>query len=391
MKILYNGTIVVDESKQYEKGYLVIDNDKIVAVGSDADFLMQLDKNDHEWIDLKGNYVLPGFIDIHIHGAMGKDLIEGSQEAIDAVANNVIQDGCTSFMASLTVVSHQEMLTILDGFANVKQTEKGANFIGVHEEGPYLSKEYKALMDERYLRDPSIEELDEMIAHSHQKIKIMTVAPERKGMDQFIAYATQQGIAVMIGHTNASAEDVHVAVVNGAKGFTHLYNAMSQHLHRTPGCVTGAMIETDTYVELICDGFHVHKDVVLATYKQFGANRIIMITDAMLGKDMPDGEYTFSHLNCYKEGKFVRVKQTGRIAGSAYGMIDMVKSMLEICHCSLNEIVQMASVNPSKIAQVEKYKGTLAVGKDADLCILNKNMKVIETYVLGEIVYKNNK
>lgn len=389
MKIIYNGIFIMDGAITINNGYLIIDQGKICAIGSNLKELEKLNVNEHEWIDVQNNYVLPGFIDIHIHGAMGKDLIEGTQAAVDVVANHVIKDGCTSFMASLTVVSHEEMLAILAAYANIKASEKGANFLGVHEEGPYLSKEYKALMDEQYLRDPSIHELDEMIKHSGNRIKIMSVAPERKGMCAFIHYANKQGITIMIGHTNANARQVHDAVMSGAKGFTHLYNAMSQHLHRNPGCVTGAMMETNTYVELICDGFHVDKDVILATYRQFGPKRIVIITDAMLGKGMEDGFYIFSNLECEKKGKFVRVKSTGRIAGSAYGMIDMVKNMLSICCCSLNDIVQMACVNPSVLAQVDKDKGTLNIGKDADLCVLDKNMDVIKTIVLGEIVFNN--
>lgn len=382
-KIIHNGTLIIDGSSRIENGYVILNDGVIQEIGSGS----APEKEDTEYIDAKGNYILPGFIDIHIHGTMGKDFIEGTQEAIDAAAANVIRDGCTSFMASLTVLSHEEMLTVLDGFSKVTPFENGAHFLGVHEEGPYLSEKYNALMDLRYLRDPSIQEMKEMIEHSGNRIKIMTVAPERAGMEEFITYLKECGITVMMGHSDAKPEDVHMAVQAGAKGFTHLYNAMSQHLHRDPGCVTGAMIETDTYAELICDGFHVNKNVVIATYQIFTPKRLVLITDAMLGKGMPDGDYVFSGLSCYKEGKHVRVKETGRIAGSAFGMNDAVLFVKKTCNASMNDIVQMACVNPSVLAQVSDSKGTLTAGKDADIIILDDHINIKNVFVSGKEVY----
>lgn len=388
-KILYNGHIIIDGKTEYDKGYIIIDGEKIEKAAADDEYL-SLSRDEYEWIDVKGSYIIPGYIDIHMHGAMGKDFIEGTKDALEVVAKNIVKDGTTSFCASLTVVSQQELLSIFDGYADIDAIKDGANFLGIHSEGPYLSPEYKALMDERYLRDPSIQELDEMLEHANGKLKIMTVAPERQGMDTFIPYAVKHNVTIMMGHTNSNARDVCAAVACGATGFTHLYNAMSQHLHRNPGCVTGAMIEKNTYAEMICDGFHVDPDVVLATFRQFGAERIVMITDSMLGKGMPDGVYTFSGLQCKKTGKHVQVIETGRIAGSAYGMDDMVRSMVSICKCSMKDIVQMACVNPSIVAKVNKSKGTLYPGKDADITVLDKDLLVKRTFVLGSQVFESD-
>ncbi len=385
--VLHNATIIMDDKQTKENAFLVMQNTKIIYIGHEKEELEHFFLDADNIIDVHNDYLLPGFIDVHIHGARNRDLIEGSQEALDGVAYNVVKDGCTSFMASLTVVSHEEMLAILQRYATLQQPRKGANFLGIHEEGPYLSKEYKALMDERYLRDPCIEEYKEMQEACNHKIKIMSVAPERDGMKEFIKHVSGDNVSVMMGHTNANAQEVHEAVQAGAIGFTHLYNAMSQHMHRSPGCVSGAMIEEDTLAELICDGFHVDKDVVLATYKTFQAKRLVLITDAMLGKGAEDGFYTFSNLKCKKEGIHVRVVDTGRIAGSAFGMIDAVRFMKEVCNCTMQEIVRMACMNPAKIAQVEKDKGTLEIGKDADLCIVSKDLDVHYTFVGGQKVY----
>ena len=375
-----NCTLVVDGNTTIDNGSILIEDGKIVRVGS-GDFGCS------NCIDGQGQYVMPGMIDVHIHGAMGHDFIDGTQESIDVVSRNVLQDGCTSFFASLTVESHEKTLEILRGLGNCIQPNGGANYLGIHAEGPFLSCKYKALMIEEYLRDPNISEFDEMVIAANGKLKYMTIAPERKGSEEMIAHALNKGVYCMVGHTDSRVDDVIKAYKAGAKGFTHLYNAMSQHTHREPGTVTGAFLMDGMYAELVCDGFHVDPYVVKVTYDAFGPKRMTLITDAMLGKDMPDGPYTFSSLNCIKKGKTVQVKETGRISGSCIGMIDALKNVIKFTGCSMNDVVQMACVNPSVLAQVANSKGTLEVGKDADVVMLSKDLDVVMTIVNGNIVY----
>ena len=173
----------------------------------------------------------------------------------------------------------------------------------------------------------------------------MTVAPELEGMDKFIPYAISKGVKIMIGHTSASYEETKKALDLKATGFTHLYNAMSQHQHREPGVVTCALSEKNKFSELIVDGFHVHPAVVKATYNCLSADNIILITDASLTKGMPDGDYIFSNLSCRKIGNTVRVIETGRIAGSSITMLDAIKNMKKYCNCSLNKLAIMSSTN----------------------------------------------
>ncbi len=376
-----NATLVLDGQQTIENGSILVEDGKIVKVGTE-EFVCDT------VIDAKGQYVLPGMIDVHIHGAMGHDFIDGSQESIDVVSRNVIQDGCTSFFASLTVESHEKTLEILRGLGHCTQPSGGANYLGIHAEGPFLATKYKALMIEEYLRDPSISEFDEMVEAANGKLKYMTIAPERNGSSEMIAHALDKGVYCMVGHTDSRVKDVMNAFEAGAKGFTHLYNAMSQHTHREPGTVTGAFLMKDMYAELVCDGFHVDPHVVKVTYDVFGPKRMTLITDAMLGKDMPDGPYTFSSLNCIKKGKTVQVKETGRISGSCIGMNDALKNIIKFTGCTLNDVVQMACVNPSVLAQVADSKGTLAVGKDADMIILSKDLDVTTTIVNGEVVFE---
>ena len=362
--LIHHAHVIADGFREIPDGAVLVENGKIKRILTELQAQTILDEAD-EIVDAEGAYCTPGMIDIHIHGAAGADLIDGRHESVETVSRNLAQDGCTGFMASLTVISHQRMLEVLKGLSTATLMP-GAQLLGIHSEGPYLSKQYKALMNETYLRDPSVEELHEMLEASSGKLKIMTVAPELKGMEEFIQEAVENKITVMIGHTDATSHDVHKAALCGASGFTHLYNAMSQHLHRDPGTVTGAFNETGMFAELIADGFHVDPEVVKITWKHFGARRLVLITDAMLGKGMPDGDFEFSELKCRKTGKHVRVIETGRRAGSAISLNDAVRSIQEMCGCTPCELVQMACVNPSVLAQVSDHKGKLTPGMDAD-------------------------
>lgn len=362
---LYNVRAVIDGQTILEPARITVEDGRILSVTEDAGELPECA------VDGRGLTVTPGLIDVHIHGAAGRDLIEGSPKATAAVAENVVRDGVTGFLASLTVVSHKEMLKILDGYAHM-QLRQGARLLGVHSEGPFLSKQYKALMDETHLREPSVEELDEMLEASGNRLRVMTVAPELAGMEAFIAQAAARGVKIMLGHTAATAQDVKRAARSGASGMTHLYNAMSQHLHREPGAVTGAFLEDSLFAELIADGFHVSPDVVAMTYKAMGPERMILITDAMLGKGMPDGDFIFSGLNCRKRGMEVEVIDNGRRAGSAVSLNYVLRRMQEMTGCSDCDLVQMACVNPARLLGMEKELGSLRPGLRADMALFDK-------------------
>ena len=355
---------VVDGHRMMERARVTVEAGKILTVEPDEGPAPEYA------LDGGGLTLTPGLIDLHIHGAAGRDLIEGSQRAARAVSENISRDGVTAFMAALTVVSHGEMLRILKGYGEMAALP-GARLAGVHAEGPYLSRRYKALMDERWLRDPSVAELDEMLEASAGRLRVMTVAPELPGMDAFIRQAAQRGVAVMLGHTAASSGDMHRAALAGARGITHLYNAMSQHLHREPGAVTGAFLEEGLYAELIADGYHVAPDVVRMTYRYMGPERLILITDAMLGKGMPDGDFVFSGLACRKSGLEVKVIDGGRRAGSAIGLNEALRRMQQMTGCGPCQLVQMACVNPARVAGLEGKKGRLMAGMDADLALFD--------------------
>lgn len=377
--VIKNANIIIDGEKRLFGSVLVEDN-KIVEISDNNDLYGD------NVIDASGNYLMPGMIDIHLHGSYGYDFINNPSLSVSKVAEGLIKEGTTSFMASLTVISHEELCELLKEYSGVNNN-KGANFLGVHSEGPYLSVKYKALMDEKYLRDFNLKELDEMLDSANGVLKIMTVAPERNGFREFAKEALKHNITLMIGHSSADTKTALEALNEGCTGFTHLYNAMSQHMHREPGNVTAAFIDDKAYAELIVDGFHVKEDIIKATYKILGPKRICLITDAMLGKGMDDGIYTFSNLKCRKTGNTVQVIETGRIAGSAITMLDAIKNMQKFTGCDINDIVRMSAYNPSIIAKINDSKGSIEKGKDADLIILDIDLNLKMTMVNGEILF----
>lgn len=365
----------------------IFNSDVFIKEGKIHNIKPHKKRDGNKIIDGKDYYLMPGMIDIHLHGSYNYDFTIDPYNSIETVSKGLVKEGTTSFIASLTVISHNKELNLLKQYSNIDSPKNGAHFLGVHSEGPYLNKKYKALMDETYLRNPSIKELDEMLEVSNNKLKIMTVAPELEGMDKFIPYAISKGVKIMIGHTSASYEETKKALDLKATGFTHLYNAMSQHQHREPGVVTCALSEKNKFSELIVDGFHVHPAVVKATYNCLSADNIILITDASLTKGMPDGDYIFSNLSCRKIGNTVRVIETGRIAGSSITMLDAIKNMKKYCNCSLNKLAIMSSTNPAKLLGIDDNKGSIEIGKDADLILVDKDLNLIKTFVLGKEVY----
>lgn len=344
-------------------------------------------------MDAGGAHLLPGLIDVHLHGGYGYDFIEHAAQAVRKVAEKLPAEGTTGFLASLTVIDHSSMLSLLQEYSALwneqPSADKGACFLGVHSEGPYLSQNYKALMDPLCLRDPSSEEFLQMKQAAGGSLKVMTIACERQGALEMIRNekTAQNSVVFMIGHSAASCKEAQAGLAAGALGFTHLYNAMSAHTHRQPGCVTAALLDDHALCELIADGFHVHPDVLRLTWKVLGPERIVLITDAMPGKGMPDGSYLFSNLDCVKSGNTVRVRETGRIAGSAVTMLDVLHTMHHECDASLDDLARMGAYNPALAAGVRSAKGSIEKGKDADLILLDDNLELLQTWIDGTTVW----
>lgn len=334
-----------------------------------------------EVFDADGLYLLPGLIDIHIHGCAGQDFCDGTQASIDGMAAYLARRGITAFTPAMMALPEKEMLRIAETAATY-QTSRFAEFCGIHMEGPFLSSAKNGAQKKTYLRKPNLEFYQKMQRASNQKIKIVDIAPELDGAMEWISAVSKETV-VSIAHTNADYTTVCQAFLKGARHVTHLWNAMPPFLHRAPG-VIGAALEKQCMVELICDGLHVHPSVVRATFQMFGAERIVLISDSMMAAGLTDGIYQLG-------GQKVWVKNSralladGTIAGA-------VTDLMECMRCAVGfgipfeQVVQTVTMNPAKVIGVDKEMGSLEVGKLANFVLLDADLQVKHVFIRGKEV-----
>ena len=361
--MIRNARVLVHAQRCVKEEAVLIEDGMILDIASECEL-----PHAEQVIDAEGLYLAPGLLDTHTHGIGGFDFNTCPAQAMEEIIALEHAEEVTGFLASLVVENHattMERLRLLDPL--VKDS-----FLGIHLEGPYLNSKQKAVMKEEFLRLPDCEEFRQFLSASGH-ISSMTIAPELPDAQRMIKEGTRQGIVMNIGHSMANAQQVKQAQSNGAKGITHLYNAMSQHEHRNPGVVTGALL-SNLMCELIVDGFHVHPDVVEATYHALGDDRIILISDANPYKAVADGEYPFSGKNIVIQDGKATVKETGRIAGRTLAMNTALRNMCRYTGCSVESAVRMAAYNPAKLYGWKK--GSIEPGYDADLILLDDAFQI---------------
>lgn len=356
--MIRNARVLMHAQRCVKEEAVLIEDGTILDIASECEL-----PHAEQVIDAEGLYLAPGLLDTHTHGVGGFDFNTCTAQAIEEIIALEHAEGVTGFLASLVVENHamtMERLQLLD-------SQVTDSLLGIHLEGPFLNPKQKAVMKEEFLRLPDIEEFRQFLRVSSH-VSSMTIAPELPDAQRLIKEGTRQGIVMNIGHSMADAQQVMQAQRNGAKGITHLYNAMSQHEHRNPGVVTGALL-SDLMCELIVDGFHVHPDVVHATYRALGDDRIILISDANPYKAVADGEYPFSGKNIVIQDGKATVKETGRIAGSTLAMNTALRNMCRYTGCSVESAVRMAAYNPARLYGWKK--GSIEPGYDADLMLMD--------------------
>ena len=356
--MIINARVLMHAQRCVKEEAVLIEDGTILDIASECEL-----PHAEQVIDAEALYLAPGLQDTHTHGIGGFDFNTCTAQAIEEIIALEHAEGVTGFLASLVVENHamtMERLQLLD-------SQVTDSLLGIHLEGPFLNPKQKAVMKEEFLRLPNIEEFRQFLRVSSH-VSSMTIAPELPDAQRLIKEGTRQGIVMNIGHSMADAQQVMQAQRNGAKGITHLYNAMSQHEHRNPGVVTGALL-SDLMCELIVDGFHVHPDVVHATYRALGDDRIILISDANPYKAVADGEYPFSGKNIVIQDGKATVKETGRIAGSTLAMNTALRNMCRYTGCSVESAVRMAAYNPARLYGWKK--GSIEPGYDADLMLMD--------------------
>lgn len=331
--------------------------------------------------------VFPGFIDEHIHGAGGFDAMDGTTDALSAISKTLVKEGTTSYLATTMTVSKDKIITALNTVKNYTDVEGGAKVLGVHLEGPFISKKFKGAQAETYVEKPSVSLMKEFILSSGNKIKIVSLAVEEDGGCELVKFLNQSGIVASIGHSSAKYEDVLRAVDFGAKSVTHTYNAQSPLHHREIGVVGSAMLIDELNTEIICDTIHVSVPAIKMLLKNKNDDKVIMITDSMRAKGLADGESELGGQKVIvKEGEARLVD--GTLAGSILKMNDAIKNMVEKVGVKLETAIDFATKNPAKTLGVYDSLGSIKEGKCSDFTILDKDFNVYMTIVNGKIVYK---
>lgn len=369
---------------------LLIKNNQIEAI-SERD----IEVTGYEVIDAKGNYVSPGFIDIHIHGGGGHDFMDGTEEAYLKIAEIHAKYGTTAMAPTTLTCAKEDLLKAIDLYKSASdKNAKGAQFIGLHLEGPYFALNQSGAQDPRYIRNPDVEEYREVIAHG-DIIKRWSVAPELPGAIEMGKFLKANGIIAAIAHTDAIYEEVLEAVENGYSLATHLYSAMSgvtrRNTYRYAGVIESAYLIDSMDVEIIADGIHLPPPLLKLVYKIKGPDRIALITDAMRAAGMPEGESILGNketgLKVIVENGVAIMADRSSFAGSVATTDRLVRTMVQMADIPLVEAVRMMSKTPATIMGVEGRKGSLTVGKDADVLIFDENINIKTTIINGEVVY----
>ena len=333
--------------------------------------------------------VLPGFIDEHIHGAGGSDGMDGTVEDIDKISKTIAAEGTTSFLVTTMTQSPENITTAMQAVKTYRDAKikDGARVLGVHLEGPFIAAAHKGAQPLEYVKTPDVEAFNAYNEASGNSIRIVSLAPEVEGADEFIRYLTDKGVVVSIGHTGAKYAEIEKAVENGAKNVTHTYNAQSALHHREIGTVGSAMLLDDLNCELIADTIHVSVPAMRLLVKNKPLDKLTLITDAMRAKGIPDGVSELGGQTVYVKNGEARLED-GTLAGSVLRMNRALQNMVEKVGVPYTQAVDYATINPAKTLNLEKEIGSIKIGKRADFTVLNEAFDVLLTVRSGKIIYQ---
>ncbi len=390
-RILIFNAKILTPYRLIDNGSILVEKGKIVHFGQG-----RLPVSECIAVDAKGYYVSPGFIDIHTHGGGGYDFMDGTVEAYLGAARKHACHGTTAMVPTTLTSSLENLRETFEVYKQAKAANKmGAAFLGLHLEGPYFSMEQRGAQDPKYIRNPKKEEYEEILSWSDDVVR-WSAAPELEGALEFGRFLRERNILPSIGHSNAIYEQVIEAFEHGYTHVTHLYSGMSGvrriNAYRYAGVIESAFLIDEMTVEIIADGAHLPASLLRLIYKIKGPQNIALVTDSMRAAGMPEGEYILGSL---KEGQKVIVEDgvaklpdRTAFAGSVATADRLVRTMVQLAQVPLMEAVQMMTVTPARIMKVDDRKGSIAVGKDADLVIFDDDINVHLTMVEGKIVHK---
>lgn len=389
MSILFQNTKLVMPTGVFE-GEVLVEGGVISDIAINGHII----KTPERVIDGGGKYLSPGFIETHSHGAGGYDFMDGSIESIYSACAAHLKHGTTSILPTTITSTKESLLEFAELFNSLDlEKEHHPNILGLHLEGPYFSMSQKGAQDAKYLRNPEPAEYQAVLAKTN-RIKRWSFAIELPGSDAFLETLREHGIVSSLAHSDADCQQVLRAYEHGIRALTHFYSCMTTvkrvNAFRVAGAIEAGYLLDDLYVEVIADGRHLPKELLQLIYKIKGPDRICLVTDSMRAAGMPDGEYILGGMDggmtCIKEDGVAKLPDRSAFAGSVATSDHLVRTFMDMTDAPLHEVVKMASYTPARMLGIGDKKGSIDIGKDADLILFDEDIHVSTVMVRGDIV-----
>ncbi|WP_314592165.1 N-acetylglucosamine-6-phosphate deacetylase [Paenibacillus terrigena] len=369
-----------------ENGCVRIENGTIVFVGTQTEVpVADLAAWQHEALDAQGGWIIPGFIDVHVHGGYGADFMDSNKEVLDTITKFHLSQGTTTIMATTMTQSHDAIERVLAEVYEYKNKSMPyAQVHGVHMEGPFINPKYKGAQNPEFMVEARVDWLEDWNTKYPGVIKQISLAAERNGAIEAIRWARSNGINVAAAHTDATYEEMMTAVEAGLNQAVHTYNAMTPLTHRAPGTVGAVLSEDRIVAELIADCIHVHPAAMKVLVKCKTNNNLVLITDAMSAAGLGDGDYDLGGLAVVAKNGEARLKDGGSLAGSLLTMIVAFQNIIHRVGVSIEEAVQLTSYNAAKQLGIDDRTGSISAGLQADLLLLDTDLNIQSIWVKGK-------
>ena len=382
MQIILLGGTILSPDQTFADHHLIVDGEKIIDVAPRSSAL----PSTSEIIDVNDMFIVPGFIDVHVHGAVGFDTMDATAEAILAMGDYFARHGVTAFLPTTVAASAKDIQAAIRTVANTHLSSTGARHMGIHLEGPFVNDEFRGAQPRQHLRAADPNEYHPWLESN--QVRLITVAPEVEGVPDLISAGKEAGVEFALGHTNATYEQALAAAELGLRQATHTFNGMPGLNHRSPGALGAVLSDDRIWAQIIVDGVHVHPAMVKLLIKAKGIDRTIIITDAIRASGMADGDYALGDQMVHVKDGIART-DIGGLAGSTLTMDQALRNVMEFADLSLAQALPMVTRVPAASIGIESIKGSIAPGFDADIVVLDQSYQVRMTIVAGKVVYRD--
>jgi N-acetylglucosamine-6-phosphate deacetylase len=384
--LIHAGRALTPTSEINDAGILIRD-DVIEAIGPRSGLSLPAGATE---LNATEKTAIPGFIDIHIHGAGGRDMMEGDEDALAVVTRKVAEFGTTSLLATTVTAAPDATIRATAGISlyitqQHAAKESRAEVLGIHFEGPFISKERRGVHPVEWIQAPSADLLNRFLQAAEGKARLITIAPEVLGATPCIEAARKAGLVVSVGHTDANYEQTRFAIAQGARSATHTYNAMRPFTHRDPGVIGAVLTSPEINAELIADGVHVEEGAMKLLLRAKGYERVTLVSDGLSATGMPDGKYMLGGFEVTVTNGVCR-NAAGILAGSTLTLDRALRNIVNL-GVPLTDAVRMLTLNPASLLGIEFKKGSLRVGADADVLLLDESLRVTHVWARGISVH----